>query len=1234
MPHRLVSVPTSASIAILVVLGIASPDLPVPAVLPGSAVLSGSSASAAVAAEPFEGSWFHGEGHAEHLRMLDTSRRMLGADPEVQSLPMLYTPAWNGFVEGPTWGAWWIQNSYGTTFCALPFLEEPLTTFLQNAQDLWFDQMGDGKRVSARGWVAPDGCLCDAASPGWFMPKQGDGRVDIHDWGMEFTAAGIVLQAELLLISRDRKAIARYLPLLRRCADFIETRRDPETNLFLAGPAGNLLAPSFAGWRRPDGTHGMAYLTGLSVTTIAALDRLIELEKLAGDAARAERFARRRDAARDGLERLFTEKGYLIKSLDPDGTRHGVMGAERHGYLEAVANHDAVCFRVIDDDAARRTMDVLCSVDGLRPHDLVITNYPSLDDLYMPETNGLWSFGTWVNGGHWTTCEARMVMAYHRVGRHEDARRSMRRILEFARAFRLDNPLVGFGSAVYQPREPINLCYDSFGAPAAMLRGLFEYIYRAEGLELIPHVPPGITRLEQRFPVRLGAKRIYIATAGRGPVTAVTVNGRPWPRFDADSVDLPWADTPDVAAVAIALGDATPPSFSPPPRDLALPPRPPSALVKALDGARPVITTNDLPLRIGADSDGGSRLRGSILRALVYRRALTPDEVASLAESAGPGPEPDPTLVGHWDLRRPGPDGHGDLSGGSARARVVGRVETAAEDDGAVRLTGEGYLEVADAERLDLTSGCTLAAWIRPEAQAPGGGRILDKSAVGTSNGYLLDTHPGNSLRIIVERGTLSHDAKLPAGRRVFVAGTASADGTLSLYVDGKRVAESRIDPRAAIDDLEERVLRMRRFHADLVAAGQGSSYRAAHARLAVETHAAAAERARRLATGKLPRLESEASQRAADRSYLETVARLCEGLEKQLEESGAAPAPAPPTPGDLPEGLDDWVPGLLESLKVPGVSIVGIEDRRIAWERHYGVRSAGDTTPVVRETVFEACSMSKLPLAYLALKLEERGVLELDRPLVEYLDAPYLPDEPLHRRITARMVLSHTTGFPNWREGGWRSGNPLPVLFEPGSRFGYSGEGFLYLQRVIEHLTKTPWEEYVQRELFGPLEMAHSSYVWREGYDETAAAGHDGEGRLKKDRRLFRRANAGYSLYTTAHDYARFVVEMLAEDRSAKRSLSAASIERMLTRTTKATGRAPIRRAGPPTGAEVWWGLGWVIDRTSGPDRCYHSGSNGTGFRCYSEFDRERGTGIVIMTNSISGRRLWETIIAAVSPP
>ena len=506
----------------------------------------------------FEGKHYRGSGDVEYLRLLETARRMFEPDPELQNLSMLYMPSWNGLVEGPTWDAWWIQNSYGTTYAILPLLREPFVTFLQNAQDLWFDQMGDGKRVGATpplNWVAPDGCLCDAARPGWIVYKQGDGRTAIHDWGMEFTAAGVVLQSELLLVSRDAKAIAHYLPLLERSANFIETRREPTSNLFLAGPAGNLLAPSYAGWHRPDGTYGMAYLAGLSVTYIAGLDRLIELEKLAGRKAQAALYTQRRDLARHGLPLLMTDEGYFIRSLDPDGVKHGVYGAPQHGYFEASPNHDAIAFRVADDGQAERIFLKLASLPGLRPHDFVLPNYPSYDDMYeKPE--GLWGYGTWVNGGHWSTCEARMVLAYYRLGKFEDARRSMRQLLTFADRFRMDNPLTKCGSDVYQPNQPINLCYDTFGPAAALMRGLFEYLYRADGLTLVPHVPPGIKELEQCDPVRFGNKRILLSTVGTGPITAVRVNGHKWKQFDRATVFLPFAKTPDEARVQILLGGA------------------------------------------------------------------------------------------------------------------------------------------------------------------------------------------------------------------------------------------------------------------------------------------------------------------------------------------------------------------------------------------------------------------------------------------------------------------------------------------------------------------------------------------------------------------------------------------------------------------------------------------------------------------------------------------------------
>jgi hypothetical protein len=132
----------------------------------------------------------------------------------------------------------------------------------------------------------------------------------------------------------------------------------------------------------------------------------------------------------------------------------------------------------------------------------------------------------------------------------------MKQLLTFAENFRMDNPLTKQGSDVYQPSQPVNLTYDAFGPAAAFVRGLFEYLYRADGLELIPHIPDAISELDQRFPIRFGRKLIFLTTLGRGPVRRVEVNGAVWSGHDAKSVFLNYAEIPDAADIRILLGDA------------------------------------------------------------------------------------------------------------------------------------------------------------------------------------------------------------------------------------------------------------------------------------------------------------------------------------------------------------------------------------------------------------------------------------------------------------------------------------------------------------------------------------------------------------------------------------------------------------------------------------------------------------------------------------------------------
>jgi hypothetical protein len=287
----------------------------------------------------YKGRYCEGEGDLKFLRLIDESFAFFHPNPDVPNISMLYDSNWNTFVESGGWDAWGIQNSYGFSYSVTPFISDPWRAVLQNSWDMFWNNQGDGKRMGQpvvngkpekvsplMALVAPDGSLGDASRPTEIIYKQGDGNIKVHDWFYEATAAGIVMQCEILLTSRDLKAIAYYLPKMIRACDFIEKTRDPKNNLFLVGPACNLLAPSYGGVKQADGTFGKGYLSGLSVTYLAALDRMVELFKLVANSEKVALYEHRQAITRQSLQQLLTHAGYFVKSVELDGTKHGVLG--------------------------------------------------------------------------------------------------------------------------------------------------------------------------------------------------------------------------------------------------------------------------------------------------------------------------------------------------------------------------------------------------------------------------------------------------------------------------------------------------------------------------------------------------------------------------------------------------------------------------------------------------------------------------------------------------------------------------------------------------------------------------------------------------------------------------------------------------------------------------------------------------------------------------------------------
>src|SRR5438270_9320750 len=225
----------------------------------------------------------------------------------------------------------------------------------------------------------------------------------------------------------------------------------------------------------------------------------------------------------------------------------------------------------------------------------------------------------------------------------------------------------------------------------------------------------------------------------------------------------------------------------------------------------------------------------------------------------------------------------------------------------------------------------------------------------------------------------------------------------------------------------------------------------------------------------------------------------------------------------ELSKQVETTLPFLMEQAQVPGLSLALIRDAHIEWSDAFGVRQAGTADLVTPETIFQAASLSKPLFAYAVLHLVEQGAIGLDVPLTAHCSTPYIPDDPLLEHITARMVLCHLTGWPNWRP----EGQPLMRERPPGKDFGYSGEGYQYLQEVVEQVRSQPLESVMQESVLQPLLMTHSSYAWASSHDSKVAFGHDHLGNAAP---VFAAPTpqAAASLHTTPLDYARFVCAML----------------------------------------------------------------------------------------------------------
>lgn len=315
-------------------------------------------------------------------------------------------------------------------------------------------------------------------------------------------------------------------------------------------------------------------------------------------------------------------------------------------------------------------------------------------------------------------------------------------------------------------------------------------------------------------------------------------------------------------------------------------------------------------------------------------------------------------------------------------------------------------------------------------------------------------------------------------------------------------------------------------------------------------------------------------------------------------------------------------LPSLMHQADIPGLTIATVRSGKLAWHHNFGVKNAKTGEAVTDETIFEAASLSKPVFAYAVLKLVDQGKLGLDTPLSSYLPTPYIEGDDRLNKITPRFVLSHRTGFRNWRND-----DGLKIYFTPGERFSYSGEGFVYLQTVVEKIAGKPLNDLMNELVFTPLGMTSSSYTWRSDFDARTAFGHDFDGTADEINRA-EHFNAASSLNTTSHDYALFLAAILNGT-----GLKPSTLREMETpqiavdpQCTNCTDRTPGELS-----RNLFWGLGWGIEKQGSSKRLWHWGDNGN-FKCFVVADPAHKSAAIMFTNSQNGLSIAPVVFREVT--
>jgi CubicO group peptidase (beta-lactamase class C family) len=334
---------------------------------------------------------------------------------------------------------------------------------------------------------------------------------------------------------------------------------------------------------------------------------------------------------------------------------------------------------------------------------------------------------------------------------------------------------------------------------------------------------------------------------------------------------------------------------------------------------------------------------------------------------------------------------------------------------------------------------------------------------------------------------------------------------------------------------------------------------------------------------------------------------------------NGSTAVAAQPRPADVDRSLslalDQNAPAWLAESDVPSVAVAYIRDGRIRWTRVYGEQATG--VPATERTLYNIASLTKPLTAEIILRLVSAGHLSLDEPLSPYWIDPDIANDPRHRKLTLHLALSHQTGFKNWR---YQTDGVLRFESDPGTRHGYSGEGYEYALRFTERKLGKPWKSLASEYLFAPVSMTNTAWTeqsWFAGRMAIPyAAGDDEREGNWLDPQIQETPSAADDVFTTIGDYAAFLVSVMQREKlSAEIAAQRDTLQVNAAETTAGCDAQRVSYCPVRGGA----GLGWeILEFRDGKVMLHTGGDHGTQTMVFWFTDRRDGA--VLFTNGDKG--------------